>query len=94
MYVVKSELRGEYVITKPASTDAYDSTVAAVAGTAAGGFDKCFPPTPNATRYTIKVGIHATRSYLIRFLCYSPHETEVSKAQSHQFSTLYPQNDT
>ena len=47
---MKSELRGEYVSTNPAMAEAKDNTELAVAGSAGGGLDRCFPPTPNATR--------------------------------------------
>ena len=51
--------------TKPASTDANESTEAAVAGSALGGLDKFFPPIPSATRNTKRTGSHEKRSYLI-----------------------------
>lgn len=62
--MVKSEAKGEYVMTKPANVDAKESTEDAVAGAAAGGLDRCLPPIPSATIYTISTGIHIIRSYL------------------------------
>ena len=46
--------------------EAKDSTEPAVAGSAGGGLERCFPPTPKATRKTTRTGIQDTRSYLRR----------------------------
>lgn len=65
---MKSELNGEYVITKPAIVDAKLRITDAVAGSDAGGLVKCFPPTPRATTNTTSTGSQARRSYQLRTL--------------------------
>ena len=66
--MVKSELRGEYVMTNPAIVAAKDNTAAAVAGSAAGTLLRCFPPTPKATTKATMTGIQDIRSYQERTL--------------------------
>ena len=48
----------------PASVEAKLKIEAAVAGSAGGGLDRCFPPTPNAITKVTRTGNHARRSYL------------------------------
>ena len=66
--MVKSELSGEYVMTKPAIVDANDRMATAEAGSADSTLVIFLPPTPRATTKTITTGIHATRSYHDRTL--------------------------
>ena len=62
--MVKSELRGENVMAKPASVDAKPKIAGMVAGVSGCGLDKDFPPTPRAIKKVMNAGIHDTRSYL------------------------------
>ena len=69
-------------------------TVAAVAGVNGSGLEKCFPPTPRATRNEMRTGIHAIRSYL----CIQANVTTLSRTQTrykyYHKRTFIPQNDT
>ena len=64
--MAKSDASGEYVITNPATVEAKERIVGAVAGIVGGGFMRCFPPTPKATTYTMSTGTHARPSYLAK----------------------------
>lgn len=67
---------------KPASVEAKERMVEAVAGSRGGGFDRCFPPTPSAITKVITTGIQAIRSYLLLVQSTSPQKEEESRTSS------------
>ena len=54
------------MMANPARIAAKFNTAGAEAGSAGGGFDKCFPPTPRETMNVTSTGNHAIRSYLYK----------------------------
>lgn len=80
------------MITNPANVDPKVKIMGAAAGSTGSTFCICFPPSPRATRNTIKTGIQASRSYLQRLE--SACNLQAKHGSTYQLRILYPQKDT
>ena len=63
-------------MANPANDEAKLKTAEAVAGSAGGGFKRCFPPTPEAMTSVIKTGHQDIRSYLYNSLTFKNNHHE------------------
>jgi len=55
-------------MVNPAIVEAKERMACTVAGSAGGGLERCFPPTPTATRKAKTAGNHIKRSHQVRTL--------------------------